>query len=67
MMFLTHFNMTQNPFTERPPIEWLQKDERTAQGLARLYPIQDDCTRDPSESYCTLCRWIDIFVILRTI
>ena len=36
MMFLTHFNMTQNPFTERPPIEWLLKDERTAQGLARL-------------------------------
>ena len=36
MMFLTHFNMTQNPFTERPPIEWLQNDERTAQGLARL-------------------------------
>ena len=36
MMFLSHFNMTQNPFTERPPIEWLLKDERTAQGLARL-------------------------------
>lgn len=36
MMFLTHFNMTQNPFTERPPIDWLLKDERTAQGLARL-------------------------------
>jgi len=35
-MFLTHFNMTQNPFTERPPIEWLLHDERTAQGLARL-------------------------------
>ena len=36
MMFLTHFNMTQNPFTERPPIPWLLKDERIAQGLARL-------------------------------
>jgi general secretion pathway protein A len=36
MMFLTHFNMTQNPFAERPPIEWLLKDERIAQGLARL-------------------------------
>jgi len=35
-MFLTHFNMTQNPFVERPPIEWLLKDERIAQGLARL-------------------------------
>jgi len=36
MMFLAQFNMTQNPFTERPPIEWILKDERTAQGLARL-------------------------------
>jgi general secretion pathway protein A len=36
MMFLTHFNMTQNPFAEQPPIEWLLKDERIAQGLARL-------------------------------
>jgi general secretion pathway protein A len=36
MMFLTHFNMTQNPFAERPPIEWLQNDERIAQGMARL-------------------------------
>ena len=36
MMFLSHFNMTQNPFTERPPIEWLLNDERSAQGLARL-------------------------------
>ena len=36
MMFLTRFNMTQNPFTEQPPIEWLLKDERIAQGLARL-------------------------------
>lgn len=35
-MFLTHFTMTQNPFTEHPPIEWLLKDERAAQGLARL-------------------------------
>ena len=36
MMFLSHFNMSQNPFAERPPAEWLLKDERTAQGLARL-------------------------------
>jgi general secretion pathway protein A len=36
MMFLTHFNMTQNPFAERPPVDWLLKDERIAQGLARL-------------------------------
>ena len=36
MMFFTHFAMTQNPFTEHPPIDWLLKDERTAQGLARL-------------------------------
>jgi general secretion pathway protein A len=36
MTFLAHFNMTQNPFAERPPAEWLLKDERSAQGLARL-------------------------------
>ncbi len=36
MMFLNHFNMTQNPFAERPPVQWLLKDERIAQGLARL-------------------------------
>ena len=36
MMFLARFNMTQNPFAEQPPIEWLLKDERIAQGLARL-------------------------------
>jgi general secretion pathway protein A len=42
MMFLTHFNMTQNPFTERPPLEWLLKDERMAQGLARLDYLAND-------------------------
>jgi general secretion pathway protein A len=36
MMFLSHFNMTQNPFAEQPPIEWLLKDERISRGLARL-------------------------------
>lgn len=42
MMFLTHFNMTQNPFAEHPPLEWLQKDERIAQGLARLEYLAKD-------------------------
>ena len=42
MMFLTHFNMTQNPFAERPPIDWLLKDERIAQGLARLDYLAND-------------------------
>jgi general secretion pathway protein A len=35
-MFLPHFNMTQHPFTEHPPIEWLLMDERFSEGLARL-------------------------------
>lgn len=35
-MFLPHFNMTQHPFTEHPPIEWLLTDERFSEGLARL-------------------------------
>jgi general secretion pathway protein A len=41
-MFLAHFNMAQHPFAEHPPIEWLLKDERFAQGLARLdYFVRD--------------------------
>jgi general secretion pathway protein A len=35
-MFLRHFKMKAHPFDERPPIDWLLKDERIAQGLARL-------------------------------
>lgn len=36
MMFLKHFKMNAHPFNERPPIEWILKDHRIAQGLARL-------------------------------
>lgn len=35
-MFLEHFKMTTHPFTERPAPEQLLRDERMAQGLARL-------------------------------
>ena len=35
-MFLNHFALTAHPFTEKPPIEWLLRDERTEQALARL-------------------------------
>jgi len=41
-MFTTHFNMTQNPFTENPPIDWLLKDERMARSLARLDYLATD-------------------------
>jgi len=36
MMFLNHFALTAHPFAEKPPIEWLLRDERTEQALARL-------------------------------
>jgi general secretion pathway protein A len=35
-MFLDHFKMTAHPFSEQPPVDFLLKDERVAQGLARL-------------------------------
>ncbi len=35
-MFLNHFDLTAHPFAEKPPIEWLLRDERTEQALARL-------------------------------
>lgn len=35
-MFLSHFKMTAHPFDERPPVDWLLKDERMAQAMARL-------------------------------
>ncbi|WP_459904064.1 hypothetical protein, partial [Desulfosarcina cetonica] len=35
-MFLTHFPLTAHPFAEKPPIEWLQRDPRIEQALARL-------------------------------
>lgn len=35
-MFLNHFSLNSHPFTEKPPIQWLLRDEHTAQALARL-------------------------------
>ena len=35
-MFTTHFKMTHQPFLERIPAEHILRDERLAQGLARL-------------------------------
>ncbi len=35
-MFLNQFVLTTHPFAEKPPIEWLLRDERFDQALARL-------------------------------
>lgn len=35
-MFLNHFKMSDHPFQERPPMEWILKDQRFSQALARL-------------------------------
>ena len=35
-MFLEHFSLNAHPFTEKPPIEWLLRDEHLDQALARL-------------------------------
>lgn len=35
-MFLTHFSLMAHPFTEKPPIEWLQRNPGIEQALARL-------------------------------
>lgn len=35
-MFLNHFALKAHPFTEKPPIHWLLRDECTEQALARL-------------------------------
>ena len=35
-MFLTHFALSTHPFAEKPPLQWLQKDPRIEQALARL-------------------------------
>ena len=40
-MFLSHFNLTQHPFMENPPIEWILTDPRFEQALARLKFFQD--------------------------
>jgi len=35
-MFLTHFALNAHPFAEKPPLQWLQRDPRVEQALARL-------------------------------
>jgi general secretion pathway protein A len=35
-MFLPHFTLAAHPFAEKPPIDWLQRDPRVDQALARL-------------------------------
>jgi len=35
-MFLNHFALTAHPFAEKPPIQWLLRDECIDQALARL-------------------------------
>ena len=35
-MFLNHFALTAHPFAEKPPFDWLLRDERIDQALARL-------------------------------
>ena len=35
-MFLNHFSLNAHPFTEKPPIEWLVRDEHTDKALAGL-------------------------------
>ncbi len=35
-MFLNDFSLNSHPFTEKPPIQWLLRDEHTDQALARL-------------------------------
>lgn len=36
-MFTTHFSMTSQPFCEKIPADFIMKDERFTQGLARLH------------------------------
>lgn len=40
-MFLKHFQMTQHPFAEKPPVEWLLQDDRFQEALARLSFFQN--------------------------
>jgi general secretion pathway protein A len=35
-MFLNHFKMTDHPFQERPPMDWILRDPRLSESLARL-------------------------------
>jgi len=54
-MFLSHFNLTQHPFMENPPIDWILTDPRIEQALARLkFCLSITCPRiDTTRSMCT--------------
>lgn len=43
-MFLEHFSLNAHPFTEKPPIEWLLRDEHIEQAMARLKFFQQQGT-----------------------
>ncbi|MCP4110402.1 MAG: AAA family ATPase [Desulfobacteraceae bacterium] len=40
-MFTAHFKMTDHPFMENPPVEWLLNDDRFDRALARLRFFQE--------------------------
>jgi general secretion pathway protein A len=40
-MFLSHFGLNAHPFTENPPTEWILRDPRIEQALARLKFFQE--------------------------
>jgi hypothetical protein len=43
-MFLTHFKMTEIPFSEKPPIDGILKDDRISQGLANVGYLASNAT-----------------------
>ncbi len=43
-MFLNHFSLITHPFAENPPIEWLLRDPRIDQALARLKFFEEQGT-----------------------
>ncbi len=43
-MFLNHFSLNTHPFAENPPIEWLLRDPRIDQALARLKFFEEQGT-----------------------
>ena len=43
-MFLTHFKMTEMPFSEKPPIDGILKDDRIDRGLAHINFLASNAT-----------------------
>jgi general secretion pathway protein A len=44
MMFLNHFSLGAHPFSENPPIQWLLRDPRIDEALARLKFFEQQAT-----------------------